>query len=429
LSGAVKALLAALIALGFAGLAGCGGSSQGNDVAGPPPPPPPPPVPVFSQVHAFSGVDGMNPWGLLRDDMGNLFGTTFAGGNLACADSIFGCGLVFKIDADGEFTVLYEFTGSPENGAGPQTGLVLDSDGNLYGATYAGGSHQAGTLFRIDSAGNEEILYHFTGGADGGAPELGFRDEVGQLYGVAAGTFKFERCAKDCGTVFRWAPGGTLTVLHAFGGADGATPLSLLVRDEVDTLYGTTAHGGSHPACAHPLGCGTVFSIDASGSFTTLHEFAGSIENGEVPTGRLLLEPDGSLIGTTLGGGSQLGGVVFKREPAGDLSEVHAFTAGPGAENIDHPGGMRPEAGVVRSPTGDLYGVTSLAGVNGWGVLFELDGDSFEKRILHTFSSEEGGGPVGPLVVDEEGDIYGTGFVGGDASCENGCGIVFKVSH
>lgn len=418
---------AAFLTLAF--LAGCSGSGNGGPVIGPPPPPQPPTA-TYSLLHTFSGTDGANPFGLVRDESGNIYGTTINGGDLGCVDSPAGCGSVFRIDSNGILTTVHVFEGSPNDGAFPQSGLVLDEDGNLYGATQAGGNHQAGTLFVIDAAGNETILYHFTGGEDGLGPELGVRDEDGNLYGTTAGVFSiFGACSADCGTAFRWAPDGTLTVLHTFTGPDGATPLSPLVRDASGTLFGTTAHGGTQPVCVHSLGCGTVFSIDVNGQFTTLHHFAGSVDEGEVPTGRLLLEADGSLIGTTIGGGSGLGGTVYKLEPDGTLVEIHGFFGGDGNEIDDDPGGKSPEGGVIRGIAGNLYGTTHSGGDTAWGVVFELDGDTFAKRVLHTFSQAGGGGPIGPLVVDSDGNLYGTGFVGGNAVCDPaGCGIVFKVA-
>lgn len=169
--------------------------------------------------------------------------------------------------------------------------------------------------------------------------------------------------------------------------------------------------------------------IDANGQFTQLHDFVGSVDDGEVPTARLLIEPDGSLIGTTLAGGSALGGTVYKLEPDCDLNEIHGFNGDSGNETDNDPGGKQPEGGVIRGIAGNLYGATYLGGETAWGVIFELDRDTFEKRVLHTFSQAGGRGTIGPLVVDDEGNLYGTGFVGGNPICDPvGCGIVFKVA-
>ena len=422
--------IAASILRALAAPAGCGGGGQGDGGPGPPPPPPPPdPIPIatFSLLHTFAGTDGANPSGLIRDSAGNLYGTTQTGGDLACADSPVGCGTVFKIDTGGILTTLYVFAGSPNDGAGPQPELILDESGNLYGATFAGGSHQAGTVFKLDVNGNETVLYDFTGEEDGAGPELGVRDEDGNLYGSTYGPF-LTACSAACGAVFRLAVDGTLTVLHAFSGSDGMSPSGRLVRDGSGTLFGTTEYGGNNPACVSQFGCGTVYKINVNGAHTLLHAFVGSIEEGETPTGGLLLEADGSLFGTTLGGGSGLGGTVYELEPNGNLIEILAFFGGDGGEVEDDPGGKTPEGGVVRGVAGNLYGTTRAAGRRRAGVLFEVDTETFEERVLYTFSPEEGGLPVAPLVVDGDGNLYGTGLRGEDLSCEGGCGIAFKVA-
>ena len=355
-----------------------------------------------------------------------------AGGDLGCADSSEGCGTLFKIDANGALSILHVFEGSPNGGAGPQAGLLLDEDGNLYGATIAGGAQQAGTVFKLDASGIITILYEFTGGADGIGPELGVRDEAGNLYGTTGlPSFSPIACTENCGTVFKLAPDDTLTVLHTFNGADGAFPVSPLIRDVAGNLFGTANQGGAgDPLECDVVGCGVVFKIDADGDFSVLHHLMGGFEEGRSPSGRLLLEEDGSLVGTTAFGGTHFGGTVYKIQPDGEYVELHAFQGGDIGQFEDEPGGNFPQAGVVQGLLGNLYGTTAFGGVNTGGVIFELDADSNEKRILHTFTLEGGGRPLGPLVVDSEGNLYGTGLRGGDFACDpdGGCGTVFKLA-
>jgi uncharacterized repeat protein (TIGR03803 family) len=250
-------------------------------------------------LYRFSGVngDGFPQDGLVRDSSGNLYGTTQNGGpNNA--------GTVFKIDPTGKKTVLYSFTGSAD-GANPMAGVVLDAKGNLYGTTSGGGSSSyAGTVFKVDPAGTETVLYTFTGSNDGGSPEAGvIRDSQGNLYGTT-----YSGGTDGAGTVFKVTPNGQETVLHNFaGGGDGVWPLGAsLVRDSAGNLYGTTPQGGS-------TGFGIVFKIDPKGNETILHTFSGS--DGKIPYGTLVIDKAGNLYGTTYEGGAYGGGVVFKIAP------------------------------------------------------------------------------------------------------------------
>jgi len=165
-----------------------------------------------------SSPDGQLPMaGLVRDAQGNLYGTTAGGG--------VGCGTVFKVDSTGNETVLYTFPGTGVDGSQPQAGLVLDAQGNLYGTTLSGGAYYMyGTVFKVDAAGNETVLHSF------GRP----------------------------------------------GSDDGANPLAGLVRDAQGNLYGTTVNGGH---C-----CGTVFKVDSTGRETVLYNFTGGWVGGRPRT-------------------------------------------------------------------------------------------------------------------------------------------------
>jgi uncharacterized repeat protein (TIGR03803 family) len=228
--------------------------------------------------------------------------------------------------------------------------------------------------------------------------------------------------------VFKLDPAGKLTTLHVFNGQDGDVP-GLLTGDAAGHLYGTTAFGGDHPACIHPLGCGTVFKLDPGGAHRTLHAFAGSEQEGEVPTGRLALDDAGNLYGTTGAGGRGRGGTLYQLEPGGRLINLIWFQAADGAEVTNDPGGQNPGAGVLRAPDGTLYGTTERGGKSKWwGVLFAVDVASRAETVLHTFT-REGGVPAGTLAMDRAGNLYGTGYLGGDEFCHppTGCGVVFKL--
>jgi len=199
-------------------------------------------------LHRFTGgSDGSNPYGsLARDDQGNLYGTTGFGGN--CGGGY--CGEVFKIDAGGKLTVLYGFTGKGGDGNFAVAGVIRDAKGNLYGTTYYGGNLQCGDpylpgcgiVFKLDPAGKETVLYAF-GGTDGANPVGGVaRDAAGNLYGTTWGGGEY-----GAGVVFKLDENGNLTVLHSFAGPpDGDMPAAGVFLDPTGTLYGTTQEGGDH---------------------------------------------------------------------------------------------------------------------------------------------------------------------------------------
>jgi uncharacterized repeat protein (TIGR03803 family) len=192
---------------------------------------------------------------LIRDRAGNLYGTTFYGGR-GCG---LGCGVVFKLSTTGKLTLLHTFTGTPD-GQGPHAGLIRDATGNLYGSTSFGGTHGWGTVFKLDKTGKETVLYSFTGGADGGRTRGSglIRDPAGNLYGATfsggSGSCPDRGYGAGCGVVFKVSKTGKEIVLHQFTGADGAQPRATLLRDAAGNLYGTTLYGGAN-------GRGEVFKI------------------------------------------------------------------------------------------------------------------------------------------------------------------------
>jgi len=196
------------------------------------------------------GADGANPEaGLILDDRGNLYGTTGNGGDLSGCGGI-GCGVVFKLDPAGKETTLYSFTGGAD-GSNPSAGLAGDERGNLYGTTYYGGDESQfaggyGVVFKLDPARKETVLHTLTGGADGGFPYGRLLLSEGNLYGVASGGGDLTKCGGyGCGVVFRLDRAGSLTLIHTFtGGADGSGPEGGLVRDWAGNLYGATGGGG-----------------------------------------------------------------------------------------------------------------------------------------------------------------------------------------
>jgi len=424
-------------------LSGCGGGTAnvGGGGSGGTQNTPPPQGKAYVVLHTFKGgAEGAFPnQGLIRDAAGNLYGTAAYDGDLACPDGGgFGCGTIFKLDSSGAFTTLHVFAGGPTDGALPNSGLIRDTEGNLYGTTVGGGTHQSGVVFKLDATGTETVLHHLTGKEAGLNPTAGLvRDDAGNLYGATqlGGELSCpdEPGLRGCGIVFKLAPSGIFTVLHAFaGGAEGVWPHSL-IRDGAGNLYGVTAYGGDLNCFFDSTGCGTIFKLSPSGSLTTLHAFTqtedGATTEGEFPGGPLTRDEAGNLYGTTSGGGRGLGGIV-KLELSGQMTTLLSFRALDGGEEGDDPGGQNPTGGLLRDDA-VLYGTTINGGTSTRGVVFGLNLESGKETVLYTFrGGTDGGEPNGGLVGDNAGNLYGTTSRGGDLAChplDGGCGVVFKI--
>jgi uncharacterized repeat protein (TIGR03803 family) len=262
---------------------------------------------------------------LIRDAAGNLYGTASQGGKTRRSCLLAGCGVVFKLNPAGQETILHTFTGPPD-GETPMGSLVQDAAGNLYGITLQGGSacrtsaYGCGTVYKLDPAGQVTILYSFTQESDGGSPQSGLLlDPAGNLYGTTTNGGANLSCAlgykSGCGVVFKVDPSGNETVVYTFpGGAAGATPFASLVRDSKGNIYGTAAEGGSFSGL-YEAGCGVVFKLTPTGYKTVLHSF--QFTDGCAPFGNLLIYK-GYLYGTTGGGGingSSSFGVAFQLQP------------------------------------------------------------------------------------------------------------------
>jgi uncharacterized repeat protein (TIGR03803 family) len=336
--------------------------------------------------------------GLLLDSAGNLYGAT-ANAGLA--------GAVYKLDSANQETTLYSFPAAAggTRAFGP---VIGDSAGNLYGTTQEGGTANGGVLYKVDSAGKETALYNFTNGVD----KFVARDSAGNLYGAAGSS------VTGLGELYKLSAAGEYSMLYSFtGGTDGSSGSGVIV-DPGGTLYGVSG-GAAVP--------GLVFKLSSSGQFTVLYTFTGGAD-GSLPNGGLILDSAGNLYGTTEEGG--LGaGVVYKLDPSGQETVLFSF-----ASEAD---GANPFAGVTRDADGNLYGTTANSGLladgnQGEGVIFKL-GPSGHYTVLYTFTGgADGGGPETGVIRDQAGNLYGTANAGGTAEpeigCGFGCGVVYKLA-
>jgi uncharacterized repeat protein (TIGR03803 family) len=398
-----------------------------------------------SVIYDFPFYDdgGFSHAGLISDSSGNLYGTTEYGGDLRCNYPV-GCGTVFElipsVSGGWKVKVLHEFKGG--KGAFPVAGLVADSSGNLYGTTQGGGLNecststgQCGTVFELSPSSNgnwdEQVIHLFGGTPDGFGPAAGLiLDQAGNLYGTTE--FGGAECSEGCGTVFELSPrptgGWKEQILYSFGSQqnDGALPVSALVFDSKGNLYGTTSQGGLG-------GAGTVFQLvpQSNGSWTetVLYGFTDGYD-GAYPQAGLVVDKDGDLYGTTYQGGEYEGGVVF---------ELTAGAGGSWNEDVIHQfigvngDGAYPQAGVVFDNAGNLYGTTTIGGINGGGcgygtgcgTVFALTpvNGRWEEKILHRFTGDrDGGQPSAGVMLDSQGNVYGTTSGGG-----SGAGVAFEV--
>jgi uncharacterized repeat protein (TIGR03803 family) len=389
---------------------------------------------TYTVLDTFNGTDGTDngtygtqPQRLIQATNGDLYGTTVDGG-------AHGQGTVFKITPSGTLTTVYSFCskkgefGVCTDGANPVGGLIQATNGELYGTTFEGGANASGTVFKIAAAGTLTTIYNFCskgGCADGGSPYGLIQATDGDLYGTTSGYG-----ANGHGTVFKITPSGTLTTLYSFcsqsGCADGAFPGAGLIQATNGDFYGTTVEGGANDE-------GTVFKITPGGTHTTLHSFcSGFCKDGAAPAG-LIQATDGDLYGTTSEYAANGSGTVFKITPSGTLTTLYSFCSKSGCAD-----GATPLAGLIQATNGDLYGTTFWGGdyancfdAYGCGTIFRITpGGSLS--TLHSFCSKsgctDGANPTAVLIQATDGNFYGTTEQGGGNKCGNGCGTVFKLS-
>ncbi len=367
--------------------------------------------------------------GLISDAAGNLYGTTDSGGATQH-------GAVFKLSFEnGTWTedVLYSFKGGPDDGWGPESALLLDSAGNLYGTTAAGGPSNNGTVFKLspDGAGGwTETVLHAFKGPDGGLPLLAplVADDHGNLYGVTQGYCYRGTCAN--GTVFELSPrtngSYSFKVLHSFGHI--GLPDAGVILDKAGNLYGTTTSEGPKDCVAGLSGCGTIYKLSPGAkawTFTTIHAF--TYANGAYPMGSLIMDSSGHIYGSTNGGGSTYnGGVAFELSPTKTgwkETLLHVFGA---------PGDGQGPSSLVFGSSGHLFGtVPSSTDANfnfQNGYVFELSRNAngtWSESVLYAFP--QGNAPPFPnsnLIWNSSG----TGLMGTIGPYTDPAGAVYEVT-
>lgn len=297
------------------------------------------------------------------------------------------------------FRVLHTFTGGADGGS-PSRGVIM-VNGNLYGTTSNGGTANHGTMFRVNSSGEEIVIHNFKTGSSF-SPLIA--DSADNFYSTAA-----DGGIRNSGAVFKIDSNGAQKVLHAFSSDDRVKPLGGLFLDAAGDLYGTTNLMGPDG------GGGTVFKLDSNSDYreSVLHTFKG-VPDGAGSIGRVTVDSAGNVYGTTVFGGFGDFGTVFKVDPSGSETILHSF------ESRSAPNDL------IMDDSGNLYG-TTLYGGAGIGTAFEVDASGAYTLlyVFRGFRNGDGAVPIGTLVRDRAGNLYGTTAQGGNA---DNCGSVFKLS-
>jgi uncharacterized repeat protein (TIGR03803 family) len=377
---------------------------------------------TFKVIHTFTGgPDGASPVGALTmDQAGNFYGTASGGGS--------GNGTVYRLSKKGSnwiFNPLYAFAGG-NDGGGPWAGVTIGPDGSLYGTTTDYGTPY-GTVFNLKPpvTACKAALCPWTETVlylfNREHPGGGnlIFDQAGNLYGTTVFGGVY-----GLGTVFELVPsqgGWTESVLYTFVGNDGAYPDSALIFDNVGNLYGTTLEGFS---------LGNVFQLTPSGSGWTenvLYNFHGT--DGAHPYPGPMFDQSGNIYGATADLGPHNGGTVFKLTPSGGgwtFSLVYSLTDSPLCSDCG------PVGNLIMDGAGNIYGTTSRSGdlacnaPYGCGTVFQLtpSGGSWTYTLLHDFTGSDGANPSGGLIFDENGNLYGVASAGGS----QGVGTIWEIT-
>lgn len=356
------------------------------------------PAGVLTTLVEFTGTSGVHkgasPAGILTFSGNTLYGVTREGG----ASNL---GTVYSLTTSGVWNLLVEFTGTAgaRPGESPVGGLLLNTDGALYGLTEWGGANGFGTAYKLTTGGTFTALRSFADATGSQPAGRLVRGTDGQLYGItqAGGT-------SGLGTAFRLTTAGVETVLTHFTPATGAVPVGGFVRAASGELYGTASAGGAG-------NLGAVFKLSTAGLFTPVSSL--SLPLGWTPGGAPVLEPEGTLLFPMTAGGTGGGGTLARLSASGAVAAVASFTSTVGTGPVGAP----VAAGGV------FYGVTSGGGASGRGTAYTFS-NTAGLSLVSNFTTTSGSLAEGPLLPGSDGAFFGVGREGGAVSR----GAIYKLS-
>ena len=397
---------------------------------------------TFRVIHIFDEAGGAIPIvGLTIDRAGNLYGTTYVGGSSDCGGGQ-GCGVVFKLSRAGSgwvYSKIYTFTGVGSDGGYPEGRVAFGPDGTLYGTTSADGFGLYGTVFNlrppasicrsISCPWTETVLYSFNFSPNVGAEpsgDLAF-DSAGNIYGTTELGGYMQGCSGlGCGLVYQLTRSGgawTENILYTFNGAnDGGVPRSGVLRTPDGNLYGTADYGGP--------GYGVAYQLTPSQSGWTQNVLYSFQDNGdgEFPRGGLISDGAGNLYGATSHSGMYgQDGTIYELTPSGgngNFNLLYTLTGSPGQDG--------PEGTLVRDAAGNFYGANYGAGAFNRGSIFKLSPSNggWVYTTLYDFTGRSDGGyPFDGIVIDANGNLFGTASAGGQGGCDfSTCGVVWEIT-
>jgi uncharacterized repeat protein (TIGR03803 family) len=312
-------------------------------------------------------------------------------------------GALFQLATIG--TLRFPYTFSSATGGEPNGGVILATDGNLYGTTTLGGNNGNGVLYRLSPTGAYTVLHDFANGSDGANPVYApIEGSDRNIYGITTPN------SASSAVLYKYAPStSTFSTLYTFGEPAASEYPTSLIQAANGNLYGTVSGGI----------CGEIFELTTSGALVWSYNFTcpkvGQAAGGSAPV-QMLQASDGNFYGATLNGGSSLGyGVIFKLDQMGNVSVIYTF---PNSGQY----GAAP-VGLTEGTDGNIYGATIGAGKYRGGTLFQLT-TSGNITLLYSLNSKTGSGPLAPPVQHTDGTFYGTTESGGKANA----GVVYSLN-
>lgn len=347
--------------------------------------------------------EGANPQsGLTVGSDGALYGTTSVGST--------NVGTIFRITTNGAFNVVSSAVESP------QAPLFLATDAQLYGTDTGGGASPYGTVFRITTNGVLATIFSFHSATTGWWPNGIVQGRDGYLYGTCQYGGRFGSYGVTFGTVFSITTNGDLRFVISLDGTNGSAPLAGLTQGSDGNFYGTTSTGGGPPPPDYngyyDWGNGTAFRLTPNGQLTTIAVYSTNIDGGILYD--LCLGNDGDFYGVG-DGPAESKGAIFRMDTDGALHTIAVLNG----TNAAMPNGL------IQAKDGNFYGTTMGGGDYGYGSVFKMTTSGMITTLFSfPFSNTNGYYPIGNLAEANDGNLYGVTEYGPYLA---GDGVIFRL--